>query len=370
MQLLKSFMSKAGLLALLTVGNLGFAFAQEHIQTTIEYTTELEYNLKNKMNWVNLLSIETDIPTESLRLWKNGTFNIQFISIYKTSKTRIANDLQIFSNIEEDNQFFNPFILGYTQQIGSVALFAGLRNVNQDYFTNPYTRLFTNSSCGIYPTVSANYPLANYPRSAMCLHTQYSTTHWMVKNSLYNGIAYQPYQRHTSVFSFRPAKDGVFTINEINYQTKTKNNGIYTLGSALRIPGNPPATQGTEMSQTSKKVNYSLWCAAEQAIYHKNGREIGLLLQASVAPLSENSCTNYYGYGFIFQGFINRKRQDTFGVFTNRAQYTGGIERTAELTWSYPVTSYLDIQPTFHFIHTLKTNYCIGLFRVRLTLST
>ena len=87
----------------------------------------------------------------------------------KTRPERIINDLQTFSNIEEDNLPCAIAVLGYTRLVGNVTLFAGIRNLNEDYFTTPCMSLFTNSSCGIFPTLSANYPIANYPLAALCL---------------------------------------------------------------------------------------------------------------------------------------------------------------------------------------------------------
>ena len=138
------------------------------------YTTEVQYNFKSSANWVNLLRFETSID-----IGKSGRFNYASIHIFKTSAQPIASDWQTFSNIEEINMAYGLAILGYTQKIRDILLFTGIRNVNEDYFVSPCTALFTNSSCGIFPTISANYPLGNYPLSAMCIHLDYKiNNHW------------------------------------------------------------------------------------------------------------------------------------------------------------------------------------------------
>ena len=54
-------------------------------------------------------------------------------------------------------------VLGYMHEWKEAHLFVGVRNVNEDFFTSDVTSLFTNGSCGIFPTIAASYPIANFP---------------------------------------------------------------------------------------------------------------------------------------------------------------------------------------------------------------
>lgn len=96
----------------------------------------------------------------------SNSFSIEAstISIAKTREERLVDDLQTFSNIEEDNLPLALAVCGANWQINDKhSLFFGIRNMNEDYFTSPVTSFFTNSSCGVYPTISANYDIANTP---------------------------------------------------------------------------------------------------------------------------------------------------------------------------------------------------------------
>ena len=128
------------------------------------YTTEVQYDFKKKMNWCNLLRLEGTID-----VGKYGTFDLATIHFYKTGKDRIADDLQTFSNIEEDNVPGAFAIMGYSVRIKNSVIFLGVRNLNEDYFTAPGMSLFTTSSYGIFSTLSCNYPIANYPLSVLCI---------------------------------------------------------------------------------------------------------------------------------------------------------------------------------------------------------
>jgi len=86
----------------------------------LEYQTEVQYNFKDKFNWVNLWTLGTDV-----NIYKNGYLSIGTLSVYKTSDDRIADDLQTFSNIEEDNMPLSFYILGYTHKFRNAQLFFG-----------------------------------------------------------------------------------------------------------------------------------------------------------------------------------------------------------------------------------------------------
>ena len=134
----------------------------------VEYTTELQTNFQG-CNFVNLLRLNAEIPIS-----KSVTIEASTISIAKTRNERLLDDLQTFSNIEEDNLPLAIAVCGANWQINDKhSLFMGIRNMNEDYFTSPVTSFFTNSSCGIYPTISANYPIANYPVASVGMHYCY-----------------------------------------------------------------------------------------------------------------------------------------------------------------------------------------------------
>jgi len=327
-------------------------------QFDIDYTTELQYNFEDKYNWVNLLSLELDI-----NVWKNGSLNLQTISTFKTSKERIIDDLQVFSNIEADNMWVNLYLAGYTHTFDSITLFGGIRNVNRDYFTSEYTAIFTNSSCGFYPTASANFSLPNYPFSAMCLHSEFSFSNKIkLKNSIYNGTGRQIFQSG-SFFSVNPSRDGVLDVFQLSYAPKSKYYGFYSVGGVLGI-GKGSDIRNSFPGQKYRNVNYSLWGNVEKCIFKVNKREAGFLLQGSFAPESQNYCINYVGAGAILTGFISPKKRDYLCLFINRAVYHEIAEVAAEFTWQYAITPRIMIQPAFDYILTGKEQHVVALMRV------
>ena len=331
-------------------------YAQDSVQTSfsVDYTTEIQTNFGKKYNWANLLSLSAELPTEKInKRFKNGNFQMEIISIYKIFEERIADDLMTFSNIEEDNLLISPFLLGYTHRWKKISLFGGVRNVNQDYFITPYTSLFTNSSAGIFPTLSINFPLANYPLSGVCLHFEYEPTEKLLfKSSLYNGVAHDPRKNILQPFAVNPRKDGVFSISELSYTHNKFGSGRYSLGVALQ-------TFGKQVSST-----YSIWGTVEQTVFNNDKKEIGFIVHGGLAPSMKNECRYYFATGGYFAGLLTKHKRDKLGIYLNITEISGIKEQTLEITLQYQIIDIIVIQPTFHCIRTGKKITNIGLLRV------
>ena len=137
------------------------------------YTTEWQWDMNKKTNWVNQLRLDLSVPVFGGR----GSIEAATLHLAKTGDSVIG-DWQGFSNIEADNMFAAIAVLGYMHEWKAGHLFVGVRNVNEDFFTSDVTALFTNSSCGIFPTVAASYPIANYPLSGLTVYFDVTKGGW------------------------------------------------------------------------------------------------------------------------------------------------------------------------------------------------
>lgn len=149
------------------------------------YTTEWQWNMKQKTNWVNQLRLDMSLPLGK----GNNSIEAATLHVAKTDDT-IVDDWQGFSNIEADNMFAAIAVLGFMHEWKSGHVFLGVRNVNEDFFTSDVTSLFLNGSEGIFPTIAASYPIANYPLSGLTLYFDVTRGAWTFRNSLYNGVGY------------------------------------------------------------------------------------------------------------------------------------------------------------------------------------
>lgn len=339
------------LLAATTAGYRRLA-AQEFSAT---YTTEMQTDFRRAANWVNLLRTDFSCSaSDRLRL------NLATISIAKTRSERLADDMQVFSNIEEENCPLALAVAGIRWQDGGSTLFTGIRNVNEDYFTSPVTSLFTNSSCGIFPTLSANAPVPNYPLAALGIHYAYDTEHLQVQASLYNGTAYNGFAGRQNVFRFCPASDGLFGIVSLNYMY---HDCIYSFGGALHnglyVPAEEEANglKSPDTLQAERMAkNIILWGYAEQRL----SSSLHLLLQYSVSPSSGAECSTYAGIGIVK---YFRKMQ--LGLFSDYVRFTTGREWATEVTVKVALSEKCSLQPALHCIRTINCRNCIGLLRLQ-----
>jgi len=324
----------------------------------VKYITDVQTNFGRNFNWTNLLYLTLEIPSETIsNRWTNGQFHIQSRTALHLSEDGVINDLMGYNNILSERVPFAFSILGYQHQWGRLSLFFGIRNINEDYFADPYMSLFTNSTPGMLPTLSSNFPLADYPFSAVCLHAEIQITdNLFFKTSLYNGIAHSPERNPLRSFVVNPRNDGVFSISEITYSQNRFGRGIYSFGFA---------------THSSRAIRSSFFAEIEQAVFENEQREIGVILQAGYSLLSASNdewsedlrCRSILGVGVYFRGFLSRDKRDAFGLYFNTADFETIRERSLELTWRYDLRNWLTIQPTVHVVRTGTQTRTVGMFR-------
>ncbi len=150
----------------------------------VDYTGEVQTDFE-RFRQANLLQLKADIP-----LSKALSFQVSTITAWTTRPYLDVNDLQVFSNIDVYalRVPFSLAVAGFTWQMNDRhSLFAGIRRVDEDYFCSDVMGLFTNSSCGIFPTLSYNEHANTFPFAAMGLHYVYDHKNIRLQASLYNG---------------------------------------------------------------------------------------------------------------------------------------------------------------------------------------
>ncbi len=222
-----------------------------------QYISEWQWDMNKNTNLVNQLRLELSIPIGNGK----DSFEAATLHVAKTNDG-IIDDWQGFSNIYEDNHFALLAVLGYMHEWNSVHLFAGVRNVNEDFFTSDITSLFLNSSEGIFPTIASSYPIANYPHSGLTLYFDVTKGRWTFKNSLNNGAGYSGWKAHDNPFLVRPKKDGIFNMSQLEYNYK---GGKYFAGIAVHTRQYPINKDGEMVSsdESRSKLTGAWWVYGE-----------------------------------------------------------------------------------------------------------
>lgn len=315
----------------------------------LAYTTEWQTDFRGQVNWVNLFRVDFGLPLAPSLGMKTAVINVA-----KTKEGRLMDDLLTFSNIEEDNALLALAVCGLEWQVKRSAFFFGIRNVNEDYFTSECTSLFTNSSCGIFPTLSCNYPIANYPLASVGFDYKLMWEHWTLETSLYNGRGYNRFAGRQTVFRLCPRADGLFSITSLNVRT---NGGNYYSGFAL-YDGVPVADEDGNEEQAvaaqKKELNATWWAYAEQ----KLSPGLSALMQYSFSTVWKG-CRQYAGGGLVLH-----VGSTTGGLFVGYADFAACHEWACEATWHIPYLRRGYVQPALHWVRNSYGGGVAGLLRL------
>ena len=235
----------------------------------------------------------------------------------------------------------------------SVAELRGVRNVNEDFFTSDVISLFANGSGGIFPTISASYPIANYPFSGLTIYFDVTKGGWTFRNSIYNGAGYNGWRHNDNPFIIKPKKDGIFNMSQIEYQHK---GGHYFAGAALHTRHFPIDDEG-EMAASNDATNNTTcawWIYGEQNLWTAGDKSIAAMLQYSENTSRSNGC-----YRFAEVGGAYKDSKNECGVSVQYAQFHQGIERTLELTWKRQITESIALQPYFQYINNKNGDFTV-----------
>ncbi|MBR6287617.1 MAG: hypothetical protein IKR18_11700 [Bacteroidaceae bacterium] len=309
----------------------------------VEYLAELQTDFHGQCRLSNLLKLDGEIG-----ITKGVSLCLSTLSVVAT-RDRIADDMQVFSNIDSDDCLFTVSKAGAEWQIDECnSVFAGISNVNYDYFVSDVTSLFTNSSCGIFPTIAANSPVANYPLSAVGVHYRYDAKHWQVQASVYNGSGHNRFVGRDNLMRVCLSSDGVFTLAQVEHKGRS---GNYFLGSSLFY--------GCLDESRRHSAHTVLWAYGEQKL---SGR-LSLIADISQAIGSELQCSRFAGLGGKYSA-----AGCEWGVFADYARFSDIDEWATELTCLVRLSDAVFVQPALHLINTDGQRHTAGLLRLGLNL--
>ena len=300
----------------------------------VDYTGEVQTDFKGA-RMANLLQLRANIPFS-----RKLSFQVASLSTLSTDEQLEVYDIQGYSNIDtyDVNRPFALTVAGLTWQISdSHSLFAGIRRIDEDYFCSDWLSLFTNSSCGIFPTISWNAIIATFPLAAMGIHYAYDQEKLRLQASVYNGRGYYRFKGRENVFRICPKSDGVFAIAQAEYRHRGSH---YYLGGTMH---------------TDSDIQPTAWAYAEQALTPS----LTLLAAYGHAFGSDNFCDNFYGIG----GTYALKRAE-LGLFTDYTRVLDLDEWATELVCSFHLNDFFTAKPVLHIITTDGSTQCVAMLRI------
>lgn len=242
---------------------------------------------------------------------------------------------------------------GYETTFGSdnshcLKLISGVRNVNEDYFTEGNSTLFLNGSDGIFPTIAANYEMANFPLSGVCpIHAVYAHNKgFKAQFSLYNGVAGE--LADGSTFRFRPRRDGVTALGEVAYLRPDAPR--YMLYSVGFVSNNTPEADAS--GESSGKLRSAWFSLVEQGLLKTDRYSLNLMLQGSSSLNSGSECNGYFGSGLVLNrnSGENKIWLESLGLMNHYAKYSEAEECNQELTLQLNLYDLFLLKPSLQLV--------------------
>lgn len=151
----------------------------------VDIIGEEQFNTRNgRWNFSSMLEYGIDF-----NLWEGAQLNVDATASYMQREMGyVSQDPLLFSNIDAESGWLRFAVLGLSQQIGNVTLFAGVRNTDSDYFAEDELWYFLGTMHGVQHVVFGNTDIPTFPTSALSLHGSWEINdHVLLKTTLFNG---------------------------------------------------------------------------------------------------------------------------------------------------------------------------------------
>lgn len=309
----------------------------------LDYIGELQTDFKYT-KFVNLLELHAEVP-----LSQKISFSASTLSLATTNEDMLFLNLQGYSNIDAWQIPFTLTVAGFTWRVNDHhSVFAGIRRIDEDYFCSDGLSLFTNTSCGGFPTVVNNLVTPTFPLASMGIHYAYESERWGIQASVYDGTGSWELKGRNNVFRVCPKSDGIFALGQVEYR---HNDSHYFLGASVH--------DMYVWGEGERKLRPAAYGYAEQALSDR----LTLLAAYSHAFSEDEPFRNFCAIG----GTYTCKRVEC-GVFSDYTSLIGVDEWATEFNCKVTLTDYLSVQPVFHLIITDSKTNCAGLLRMNVSL--
>lgn len=306
--------------------------------------------IKKGYAYLGMANLRLGLNTESAGLWKNGKLYINAANTHgSTPSADLVGDIQVLSNIEAGNHTFVQE-LWYSQSIKNFDITIGLQDLNVEFVNSENGSLFINSSFGIMPIISNNVAAPIFPLTALGLTVKWNFSEkstWLL--ALYDGCPLDfeenPYNLR---WDFKPT-DGVLSISEYHLRTSVFNReSIFKFGAVMHRH----FEEKSEIPDSIRKTTIGFYTTADVVLYSNNDRNVNLFAQAGYSPSSKSINDKYLTLGVNCNGFLKKDKSDYLGLALARESVKNVLkpETAIELTYHFPVTRNIFIQPDIQYI--------------------
>lgn len=326
---------------------------------TIDNVSNISGGIKDGNNTLGLLDVNTWYYINKGFL-KNTGFNVHLIKTTNAKPSEdLIGDIQTVSNIEgRSTRFFYELLVYY--KINKINFTIGLHDMNSEFNVSETALNFINSSFGIFPVVTLNFPTSTFPITTFGTVISYNTKRLDIAGGLYN-FNYEFSENETFNVDQHFYQKGFFAISELRYRW------FNDYGKTVEIKGGGFFKKGNnekDLSSPAENVsdkNYGLYFVGDFKLKQFDiSRSLMSFVQIGHAPTRKNLSSEYYGLGIslISEGkkyfphhiglaLAYVKLNDLEG---NKFVNSGRYESTIELTSDIQILNYFVLQPDIQYI--------------------
>lgn len=351
----------AALSAVLTLSLAGAATCADapppvsvSIRDTVDVWDAASGGVERGTAFLNKLQLGGTIATDRMGL-DGFSAHAQLFRTDDNGLSRRVGDIQTVDSIDARpvTRLFEAWI---EQKIGdedrSVALRAGLMDLNSDYDSIQAATLFINSSQGIGADLARsgrNGP-SIYPVSAAGVRLSWlPDTTWTVRLGLFDGVPGDPERPRRVVATRLSRDDGLLAIGQVDYHLGEKAKvevGAWRYSAPLPdiVTGRPRRDEGAYASIEGPLPHLDKW---------------GAWVRIGMANGDAQTVGGYLGAGLVGQGLIKDRPDDRLGLAVARAsigrpsRIGGGLpaaETDVELSYQVKVHNTFAVQPDVQYV--------------------
>jgi len=326
------------------------------------YTLDLASNIKGGTEqgyaYLGNIDLNFTFDTQKLGLWEGGQFFVYLLNNHGNALSPLMGDFQVANNIEADSNS-RLYEFWYQHRFNNATLTLGQHDLNSVFAITDTGGFFINSSFGIQPDLSANFPISIFPLAGLGGILSINITPKITfSNGIYDGDPGTEENNPNSLKWSINQTDGALLIHELSYEKKTD-----SLWQATYKIGFWNHTQNQIYDQVTKKGSQGVYFIGDKKLTSLTEPEKGLkgFTQIGFSLNEFNPVKSYLGTGFTYKGIFTNRENDTGGIavahtrFSNYYQslFTSGklkSETAIELSYEFVFSNPIVLKPNIQYI--------------------
>lgn len=356
--------TKGKLLLIMLFLGIQFLSAQKQakgIQIEGAYTFDLAGNfnggLKRGTAFLGNIDLTFDFDLEALDLWRGGKFFVYLLNNHGSALSELMGDFQVANNIEAESHT-RLYEIWYEQQYKSWSFLIGQHDLNSVFAISETGLNFINSSFGIQPDLSTNFPASIFPLATLGVVVNWSLNdHIHFSHAVYDGDPGSEHENPNSLNWSLSKKEGALLINEVKFQIKKDSllKSVYKVGIWEHI-------QDQIIEEVIISSSQGVYFISDHTLIQNpnKGSTVSAFSQLGFSLSAQTPVASYLGGGFWLKGISPKRAQDGLGLavahvnFSEnyQSQFKGKLqsETALEFTYQWITERKWSFQPNIQYI--------------------